>query len=51
MKTDWEVELGVVIGDLARDVTVDAALDHVAGYLVVNDISEREFQLERGAVS
>jgi 2,4-diketo-3-deoxy-L-fuconate hydrolase len=48
VKTDWEVELGVVIGDIARDVTVDAALNHVAGYLVVNDISEREFQLERG---
>ena len=47
-KTDWEVELGVVIGDIARDVTVDSALDHVAGYLVVNDVSEREFQLERG---
>jgi 2,4-diketo-3-deoxy-L-fuconate hydrolase len=48
VKTDWEVELGVVIGDIARDVTVDSALDHVAGYLVVNDVSEREFQLERG---
>jgi 2,4-diketo-3-deoxy-L-fuconate hydrolase len=48
VKTDWEVELGVVIGDIARDVTVEAALSHVAGYLVVNDVSEREFQLERG---
>ena len=48
VKTDWEVELGVVIGDIARDVTTDAALSHVAGYLVVNDVSEREFQLERG---
>jgi 2,4-diketo-3-deoxy-L-fuconate hydrolase len=48
VKTDWEVELGVVIGDIARDVTASAALDHVAGYVVVNDISEREFQLERG---
>ncbi|WP_266158180.1 fumarylacetoacetate hydrolase family protein [Dyella silvatica] len=47
-KTDWEVELGVVIGELARDVSVAAALDHVAGYLVVNDLSEREFQLEHG---
>ena len=46
IKTDWEVELGVVIGDIARDVTREQALDHVAGYLVVNDISEREFQLE-----
>jgi 2,4-diketo-3-deoxy-L-fuconate hydrolase len=48
VKTDWEVELGVVIGDVARDVSVDAALKYVAGYLVVNDVSEREFQLERG---
>jgi 2,4-diketo-3-deoxy-L-fuconate hydrolase len=46
VKTDWEVELGVVIGDVARDVSREEALDHVAGYLVVNDISEREFQLE-----
>ncbi len=48
VKTDWEVELGVVIGDGARYVSEAAALDHVAGYLVVNDISEREYQLERG---
>src|SRR5262249_46457195 len=47
-KTDWEVELGVVIGDVARYVSPEEALDHVAGYLVVNDVSEREFQLERG---
>jgi 2,4-didehydro-3-deoxy-L-rhamnonate hydrolase len=47
-KTDWEVELGVVIGDVARDVPLESALEHVAGYLVVNDISEREFQLEQG---
>ena len=47
-KTDWEVELGVVIGEVARDVPVAQALDHVAGYLVVNDLSEREFQLEQG---
>ncbi|MBS0581622.1 MAG: fumarylacetoacetate hydrolase family protein [Proteobacteria bacterium] len=46
VKTDWEVELGVVIGDVARDVSREAALAHVAGYLVVNDLSEREFQLE-----
>jgi 2-keto-4-pentenoate hydratase/2-oxohepta-3-ene-1,7-dioic acid hydratase in catechol pathway len=45
-KTDWEVELGVVIGDVARNVTVDAALSHVAGYCIVNDLSERAFQLE-----
>ena len=48
VKTDWEVELGVVIGTVARDVTVDQALSHVAGYMVVNDLSEREFQMEHG---
>jgi len=47
-KTDWEVELGVVIGKTARDVSREDALSHVAGYCVVNDVSEREFQLERG---
>jgi 2-keto-4-pentenoate hydratase/2-oxohepta-3-ene-1,7-dioic acid hydratase in catechol pathway len=47
-KTDWEVELGVVIGSRTRYVTEDQALDHVAGYCVVNDVSEREFQTERG---
>jgi 2-keto-4-pentenoate hydratase/2-oxohepta-3-ene-1,7-dioic acid hydratase in catechol pathway len=46
-KGDWEVELGVVIGKEARYVPLAAALDHVAGYCVVNDISEREYQLER----
>jgi 2-keto-4-pentenoate hydratase/2-oxohepta-3-ene-1,7-dioic acid hydratase in catechol pathway len=46
-KTDWEAELGVVIGTKARYVTEDAALDHVAGYCVVNDVSEREFQMEK----
>ncbi|MEN6543850.1 fumarylacetoacetate hydrolase family protein [Parvibaculum sp.] len=47
-KTDWEVELGVVIGKEARYVSVTDAMDHVAGYCVVNDLSERAFQLERG---
>jgi len=47
-KTDWEVELGVVIGDAARNVSRNSALDHVAGYLVVNDVSERAFQFEHG---
>ncbi len=47
-KTDWEVELGVVIGSVARYVPEHAAMDHVAGYCVVNDVSEREFQTERG---
>jgi 2-keto-4-pentenoate hydratase/2-oxohepta-3-ene-1,7-dioic acid hydratase in catechol pathway len=45
-KTDWEVELGVVIGREAKYVTEENALSHVAGYCVVNDISERAFQLE-----
>jgi len=48
VKSDWEVELGVVIGTTARYVSVDEALKHVAGYCVVNDLSEREYQLERG---
>jgi len=48
LKTDWEVELGVVIGRQARYVTEAHALDHVAGYCVVNDVSERAYQLERG---
>jgi len=47
-KSDWEVELGVVIGTRARYVKKRDALAHVAGYCVVNDVSEREFQLERG---
>ncbi|HEV2268701.1 MAG TPA: fumarylacetoacetate hydrolase family protein [Steroidobacteraceae bacterium] len=47
-KTDWEVELGVVIGETARTVSRSEALSHVAGYLIVNDLSERAFQLERG---
>ncbi|MBP6896543.1 MAG: fumarylacetoacetate hydrolase family protein [Pseudacidovorax sp.] len=48
VKTDWEVELGVVIGRQARYVSQKEALDHVAGYCVVNDVSEREYQTERG---
>lgn len=47
-KTDWEVELGVVIGRNAKYVSKAEALDYVAGYCVINDVSEREFQLERG---
>ncbi len=47
-KTDWEVELGVVIGTEARYVAANEALNYVAGYCVVNDVSEREFQIERG---
>lgn len=45
-KTDWEVELGVVIGSKAKHVSVEHALEHVAGYCVINDLSERAFQLE-----
>jgi 2-keto-4-pentenoate hydratase/2-oxohepta-3-ene-1,7-dioic acid hydratase in catechol pathway len=48
-KTDWEVELGVVIGTRAQYVDKADALKHVAGYCVVNDVSERNFQLERGS--
>ncbi|HEX2527638.1 MAG TPA: fumarylacetoacetate hydrolase family protein [Geminicoccus sp.] len=48
VKTDWEVELGVVIGKTASYVSEDQALDHVAGYCVINDVSERAFQAERG---
>ena len=48
-KTDWEVELGIVIGTKAQYVAKDRALDHVAGYCVINDVSERNFQLERGS--
>lgn len=48
LKTDWEVELGVVIGTRARYVSQKDALNFVAGYCTVNDVSEREFQIERG---
>ena len=47
-KTDWEVELAIVIGSRASYVPEHAALDHVAGYCIVNDVSEREYQTERG---
>ena len=47
-KTDYEVELGIVIGSLARYVAQADARRHIAGYCVVNDVSEREFQIERG---
>ncbi|WP_191061332.1 fumarylacetoacetate hydrolase family protein [Geminicoccus harenae] len=48
VKTDWEVELGVIIGKTASYVSEAEALDHVAGYCVINDVSERAFQAERG---
>jgi ureidoglycolate lyase len=47
-KLDWEVELGIIIGTTARYVTQDDAMKHVAGYCVINDVSEREYQSERG---
>lgn len=47
-KTDWEVELGIVIGRKAQYVEREQALEHVAGYCIVNDVSERAYQLERG---
>ena len=50
VKTDWEVELGVVIGTRASYVNEQEALDHVAGYCIVNDVSEREYQSERGGL-
>lgn len=48
VKTDWEVELGVVIGRSGKYIPEEEALDYVAGYCVINDVSERELQLERG---
>jgi 2,4-didehydro-3-deoxy-L-rhamnonate hydrolase len=47
-KTDWEVELGVVIGTGGKYIDEAKALDHVAGYCVINDVSEREYQMDRG---
>lgn len=47
-KTDWEIELGVIIGKKAQYIAEEDALNHVAGYCVANDLSEREFQIERG---
>jgi 2-keto-4-pentenoate hydratase/2-oxohepta-3-ene-1,7-dioic acid hydratase in catechol pathway len=48
VKTDWEVELGIVIGKQASYVSQKEALDYVAGYCTINDVSEREYQIERG---
>ncbi|WP_372621036.1 fumarylacetoacetate hydrolase family protein [Falsiroseomonas sp.] len=48
VKTDWEVELAVIIGSTAKCVPEEKAMDHVAGYAVCNDVSEREWQIERG---
>jgi len=46
-KSDWEVELGVIIGKEAKNISKDKSLEHIFGYCIVNDISEREYQLER----
>ncbi|WP_291517476.1 fumarylacetoacetate hydrolase family protein [Acidovorax sp.] len=48
VKTDWEVELGIIIGTTASHVAEDSALDYVAGYVLANDVSERAWQMERG---
>ena len=48
VKTDWEVELGIIVGKHTKYVSEENALDHVAGYCVVNDVSERQWQLEQG---
>lgn len=47
-KLDWEVELGIIIGKHSSYVELEYAMDHIAGYCVINDVSERNFQLERG---
>ncbi|MFH5926110.1 fumarylacetoacetate hydrolase family protein [Roseomonas xinghualingensis] len=49
-KSDWEVELAIVIGTKAKRVSPEAALDHVVGYTICNDVSEREWQIERGGL-
>ncbi|MDC0059669.1 fumarylacetoacetate hydrolase family protein [Pelagibacteraceae bacterium] len=48
-KSDWEIELGVIIGKRAKNITEDKSMDHIFGYCIVNDISEREYQLERSS--
>ena len=48
VKTDWEVELGIIIGKSGSYIDIENAMEYVAGYCVVNDISEREYQLQRG---
>ena len=49
LKSDWEVELGVIIGKEAKNIPEDQSIDHIFGYCIVNDISEREYQLERSS--
>jgi 2-keto-4-pentenoate hydratase/2-oxohepta-3-ene-1,7-dioic acid hydratase in catechol pathway len=47
-KTDWEVELGIIIGKTARHVSIERAHEYIAGFCLINDVSEREYQIERG---
>ena len=49
LKSDWEVELGVIIGKQAKNISENESMDHILGYCIVNDISEREYQLERSS--
>ena len=48
-KSDWEVELGVIIGKQAKNISEDKSMDHIFGFCIVNDVSEREYQLERSS--
>ena len=47
-KVDWEAELGIVIGKSGTDISVEDAMDHVAGYVIINDVSERQVQFDEG---
>ena len=47
LKSDWEVELGIIIGKQTKNITEDKSMDHIFGFCIVNDVSEREYQLER----
>ena len=49
MKSDWEIELGVIIGKQAKNILEDNSMDHIFGFCIVNDVSEREYQLERSS--
>ena len=49
LKSDWEVELGIIIGKQAKNISKDKSMDHIFGFCIVNDVSEREYQLERSS--
>ena len=49
LKSDWEVELGVIIGKQTKNISKDKSMDHIFGFCIVNDVSEREYQLERSS--